>query len=287
MGPSRLVPLSLLLGLSLFAASRKIPSPRIDTRVLHEDDCLTRTERQRDFPAVVRASGSSHFTAALVGPRVLLTAAHTVEDDDNPILATHNEGQIACCDLHPDYSSDDGSSADDSDLRRSSVDLALCRLADPLQLTPQGARYESISLGPYDERTTLTVMGFGPTRRGGPTHTCLAFKKNVDIIRQASESHWIEVDACLTGGDSGGPAFMEEARTSSRRIVGVNAKGPCSGEDDDGDYSLLTSTSSPAISEWIQAWAKGEATGQSCGAGEPVAICGVNASEGIPCQTLS
>ncbi|MEM9593674.1 MAG: trypsin-like serine protease [Acidobacteriota bacterium] len=220
--------------------------------------CLGVQERSRRFPAVVKARGSADFTGALIGPKVLLTAAHTVDEDDDPLLISHQQSQVACCELHPHYSSDG------NDLLGNSADLALCRLTEAASIGGDG-RYEAVNLdrGFESDTESLLVTGFGPRSENGPAST----------------------DLCIKGGDSGGPAFSEGGIGRSRLIIGVNSEGPPEGNC--GEPSKLTSTSSPAIAEWIRAWAEGVAEGQRCGAGEPVAICGVNAGDDTLCRTLS
>lgn len=218
------------------------------------------------------------FTVSAVGPQAILTAAHTVWDQQEKEMRRVPEIRRIplCCDIHPAYLQGDPS-----------ADIALCRWERDLSRP----KYEAISLDPSRIAASkeLFLTGFGCVKEAsegavsGTPNGKLA--KVVEPV--GAGEHFIEVDSCLCQGDSGGPGFAFEPgpdhganpgevlppADGRRWIVGVNAQNLC--EVNQAEKGALTNTSSPEISRWIEAWAQGKAEGQKCGQGEVTQVCGV------------
>src|SRR5215471_19039727 len=94
-------------------------------------------------------------TAALVGPKVLLTAAHCVPAVGGVTLIYegHAGPYVAACTRHPDY----GGPAKDA-----SADFALCAITPAFE-PPPGFEYETISTSNMSDLLNRTVVftGFG------------------------------------------------------------------------------------------------------------------------------
>ena len=119
--------------------------------------------------------------------------------------------------------------------------------------------YENLNLDPRFEASAAKIILTGYGGSGG----CLGFAAaNLEIL---PNSHFLKVDQCLAGGDSGGPAIHQRPitdRVSDIRIVGVNARQNCA-----ESFSILTSTSRESTRQWVRNWI----------ARKNVEVCGVNA----------
>ena len=164
------------------------------------------------YPSTVRIfmSGAS-CTATLIGPKVLLTAAHCV-DDGKTVEFKYNGADVNSkpCSHHPGYASNQ------------TADFALCPLPTALSgiFETINTDHKLISKG-----DTITLTGYGCIksdgsggndgilREGKAKVTKLPSSKNFDIVATAAKG-------ALCYGDSGGPAF-----SSSRTLIGVNSRG--------------------------------------------------------------
>lgn len=218
------------------------------------------------------AQGRVHpCTAALLGPRVLLTAAHCVPADGAGRLESRVQGEFhLACERHPNYASDP------------SADFALCRLSRSFVL-PRGGRYETISGLPMsavmDLRDDFIVLaGFGctgdrirdassveaaerPFRIGrteiDETSASPSRRRGSAALYSNAQNYnlfTVEEDglANLCPGDSGGPAFLSGREVRTRKIIGVSSRVLTRGLRFGG--SLVSSTSGPAFRSWALRW---------------------------------
>lgn len=166
------------------------------------------------YPSTVRIFSGGSCTATLVGPQVVLSAAHCM-DDGMGVEFDYNGARIKsnACDHHPGY-------ADNQ-----TKDFALCWLSEPLTGT-----WETINTdhGLVSKGDTVTLTGYGCTEEGGgggndgilregsAKVTKTPSRNNFDIVTSAAKG-------ALCFGDSGGPAFY--SGDSGRVVIGVNSRG--------------------------------------------------------------
>jgi len=175
----------------------------------------------RDWTASFYLDEPKFCSATLIGPKVMLTAAHCLERDEKILISIwikrksiETEGR---CTVHPEFSVD------------RSNDIALCSFGVEVPV----AAYERISLEPTDLPLTnkkLLLTGFGcvdhenevPLKKfliGESTITALVGEdsKYPNSIRLSG-------GASLCLGDSGGGAYVRLPPSKRRLIVGVNSR---------------------------------------------------------------
>jgi hypothetical protein len=228
----------------------------------------------------------SSCTAALLGPQLLLTAAHCIPRSKTVGVALGERPAISAkCEQHPDF-------VDRSDV---SADYALCKLDTPVEPFP-GLRYERLDGSSIDDALGKTVIltGYGcisdivaererqdrlyrigvnsisetsnsPSRKHGP-----------EYYRGYQDNNIITVDdprrdiANLCPGDSGGPAFVKTgsgvSQFTNRQIIGVNSRVFYRENTSKTKYgaSLIASTGTGRFRRWAEAWAK-ENQVEGCG----------------------
>lgn len=237
-------------------------------------------------------------SAAVVGPQVLLTAAHCVPDSGSMTLTRVGaEGQEITCSRHPGYVQDP------------SADFALCKL--PKGLFPSGV-FERISITPADDLVTgarqVLLGGFGCTSASA-ARAVIAMRPDaqgvmrpVYMIGLASidqgafskppqwpPKHYLPSEHAtmitkpdgpnVCGGDSGGPVFLlspgHGADLRPRVIVAVNSRVLQSGVllgpsllSVTGGFKASAAPTELSFAAWARQWANG------------LAICGVVAKGG-------
>lgn len=205
-----------------------------------------------DFPAVFFTNESC--SASLVGPKVLLTAAHCMNADAKVVLTISGSDVTGACTVDPEY-------ADKLDV---TADWALCELA----VDTPGIPFESIVPGNLVTKgvTQILLTGFGCTNVVRPTSGLGTFRIGESHVDRwpTSVSNFLIASggAVLCFGDSGGPSYLVEPGEPRRRWqVATSGRIHSSGSE---SYlaSLQTSSARRFMANWTEARA--------------LAICGFN-----------
>lgn len=235
----------------------------------------------------------SACTAALIGPQVILTAAHCVPPGGKIDLSFKGAGYATECTRHPQYEAQQDWSAD----------YALCKLSGDKRIKPEPAQtafYEYVDVTPFDTLTSKDVIltGFGCTadRVGsGSPDGKLRYGGNVIVETSASKhpSRSAEFYAGsqdnnlftedrkagdplpnLCPGDSGGPAFLATSTgdVGKRVLVGVNSRVFYrSSAAEEYGASLVSAVGTKEFETWARAWMDDKA--EICGLTTPMAAC--------------
>lgn len=198
-----------------------------------------REVRPGEYPEVIRIrSGRSACSAALVGPRVVLTAAHCTKPDGEVVPLSENllyefqVGQLvykARCKIAPDYRRQTGDQ-----------DMALCKTDREVSV-----KYASLSKEGPKLREIVTLIGYGCTQEGGGGGNDGILRVGEAPVIKESDLEWYSFhtkgDSALCFGDSGGPSFklVRDPKAEHHYIYGVNSRG------DIKELSLLTAVYHP------------------------------------------
>lgn len=218
---------------------------------------------RKEYPALFYdfAAGEAPCSGTLVGPRVLLTAAHCIDAQATPIRIETAE-QVSydgLCMRSPHYF---GNRPDD--------DIALCLLTkevEDIEFEPILTSADSIETGQW---ARLTGFGCCSSRSEGFGILRVGDAKITDVPGQDSGFIQTTGTAVICQADSGGPAYLmsrqdksDEAKPSARDtrgpVVGVNSSNCL-----ETNQSRIASLSLPRNVEYIHRWA-GTHQVQICG----------------------
>jgi hypothetical protein len=251
--------------------------------------------------AINRQDNGDYCTLTLIGPDVVLLAAHCVDSGGAagdlikkpiPSTVTFSAGLYAMdCSISPDYLKDGYRPKS----IRNTADFALCRL----NATVSGISPEDIdtqdALAPG---RMLLLVGYGCTKveidgsglsRGEGIDKVLRIGK--EAVEAINFSLWppesgiyvrtvstADTQPVICPGDSGGPAMLDlsgPALATSRAVVAVNSgSGPTifATQQAPSFYSYFAPLSSNQFRTFLASWMRGHAG---------VVICGINRKAGI------
>lgn len=212
-------------------------------------------------------SDGSLCTSTLVGPRVLITAAHCVEKslsirlDVKDGVAT--DKYYGSCTVHTDYPGD------------KSADVALCLMEEAVPVQPFENVETDLSWAKVDGK--IRLVGYGCI-------TADMKKGNDGVLRQgetsiaslpSTTSNYLSTSGgvALCPGDSGGPAFRPmNGGYDQRRMISVNstvqAFEVAENEyviDVDALSSNVSLLAAPKIKKFLTTWAAGNGDPPMCG----------------------
>lgn len=217
-----------------------------------------------DRPRTAVYLKNSGCSAVIVGPHVLLTAAHCVPNGLAEVPRfLHRAKEPGRCQRQPDASDESrgrGSCGRPARKRPPGADLALCVFGDPA--FPADYRYQILATKAPAPGTLLTFVGFGCTGTGSceaagtSASSSSAQQGTTRMHLVASDATWITEadlsrgDAGLCAGDSGGPVFLGP---DGRRVVAI-AKASCIGWRI--ERSAVTPLGTPSTVDWMCRWTR-------------------------------
>jgi len=203
-------------------------------------------------------TGKSRCTATVIGPRVIVTAAHCASTGSVSNFLIAGKQYQAKITRHPGYPRED-------------IDVALGVTDVVIDVMPTSVGSVQVQIG-----DKITLLGYGGTQYGtgkggndgilryGDTGVIRASTKQTTAVRWIFKRRvFVSYDfvmrsssgVALAFGDSGGPAFNENGEQ-----VGVNSKGNIK------DTSLDLDLTHPTVAVWLAKFSQEKA----------VDICGVN-----------
>ncbi|QSX79736.1 trypsin-like serine peptidase [Agrilutibacter solisilvae] len=285
--------------ISFVLADERLPSGRF---TLSNGIKVTRS----DWPALVFAKfGEASCSGALIGPNILLTAAHCVEDKRGKLreaaLKRFGSRYPMACERHPAYVR--RPPAKDASAPRGAEDYALC-VIDYRGDAPQAIAalrvevLDTTSTLARKDRVLLTGYGCIDTRIVNRKVVSTASANILRIgdasiarapTRRLSDGAYVLIDSrgkptpALCPGDSGGPMFVGASQLDqkgARRIVGVNsAIAPGATGRSDHIVSKISATGTAAFRQWVKDW-------QGRNANHAKIVCGVTRDAGtFPCRS--
>lgn len=153
-------------------------------------------------------SGSSVCSSVFVGPRVVLTAAHCLEEGGTAIALDRGRRLYGKGYRIPEYASRD-------------VDLGVVILSRPRDKGP----YATVSMR-LQEGERVDLFGQGCPEVGVPSDG--KFRRGISKVVGFDDydfQMWMEDGAVACFGDSGGPVFRREEIGEGMELVGIISKG--------------------------------------------------------------
>ena len=187
----------------------------------------------------IRSESGSGCTAQIIGPRMLVTAAHCAKTGERVQFTTiHGSKYAAKIERHPDYP------GTDIDVAVGFIDRNVQGIDFLHVRSKKGA--DGAWINDRFERTGMEVqiLGYGCTRPGGGGGNDGVLRTGVAKVQAGQKFDLITGDgAALCFGDSGGAVVYPpgNAHNDGTRLIGINSKGNIK----DTNYTLRLTLPSP------------------------------------------
>lgn len=218
-------------------------------------------------------SGTESCTSAMIGPGVMLTAAHCIPDSLKIAFSFGGTSFGMDCVRHPKWDSGEDPSAD----------YGLCKLSTPARpfTPPASFRYETVDISPMarlaQSRAPVILTGYGCTSdQVAQRRIDRLYRIGRNVVIASSETlaprsypdtyfgprgqrnnlFTADTGANICPGDSGGPAFSVGATgTNPQRIIAVNSR-VFFDPNNNTRYgaSLLAGLGGPDFGGWARKW---------------------------------
>ena len=199
-----------------------------------------------EYPEVVYIDvGNAVCSAAVVGKRAVLTAAHCARNGRKITFQIGQTQFAGVCDAPEAYPDDDH-------------DISLCLIDSDLPLP-----YATVAQKGPEVGDKITLIGYGCVKPGGGGGNDGVLRVGQSTVTGFTDWDFVtKKESALCFGDSGGPAFRKIAdpKAEHHYILGVNSKG------DIRSTSYLSMTYTLASTGFMDMWTK--RTGAS--------VCGIN-----------
>jgi hypothetical protein len=221
-----------------------------------------------DWPAtfVFTTATGGPCTSTAISSRVVLVAAHCIDDNTTGTIELDGKRIAVTCDRHPAYQH-----VPDNDPeweRKVSPDFALCILEEPLNGFPFENVNQSENVPPIGSKVRL--LGFGCNQSGGTDGGFgVLYEGNARVTKAPEPPSYYTTTlggAAVCYGDSGGGAYIFPTSTS-RVLVAVNSKGDIS------MTSRLSTTGLRGFITWANSWSV-EHKAPICGLHDNAMGCG-------------
>lgn len=176
---------------------------------------------KNSYPEIVRISiGNSRCSAVIVAPRVVMTAAHCIEDSN----------EITQIDLLVQRTAFHAKCLQSPEWKDPSVyhDLALCITDKEIN----DIQYASVTNKALELNDSVELTGYGCTSSDGSGGNDGSLRIGTARVTRLPEPRipWFQTtdQTVICHGDSGGPALFKSDSSKTRTVVGINSMGDAS-----------------------------------------------------------